>query len=142
MTAAVFPAEVFFLQDNQHEYTYSQVEALLYRYLTRRDRPDLHGRRDYRLRLRLEKLDNRHWHTADVNEAVLERVDLLRALSRLPHVLRVILVLWYGTDWSEGRIILELQRSGLAGPKLSRRTLYRRKRIAVLALMRELNRDS
>lgn len=143
MTAAIaIPAEVLgvmVMEDNQ-QYTYSRVEALLYRYLTRRDLPDLHGKVDYRLRLRLEKFHERQRRTPDVNDAVLERVDLFRALSRLPHSLRVILVLWYGTDWSEDRMLLELGR--MWGTKLSRRTLYRRKRIAIIALMRELNRSS
>lgn len=138
--AAIIPAEVLAAVDEmqQGQYTYSQVEGLLCRYLTRRDQPALHGQSDARLRFRVEKRSK--WRPIAVNDSVLERAELFAALSRLAHPLRAIIVLWYGADWSEERIIRTLQHLGLAGGRFSRRTLYRHKRLAVVALMREMNR--
>lgn len=114
-------------------YTYRQVESMLVRYLHERQQPDLHGKIGKGLK-HIPNVDP--YRRVSVNEAVIERADLFRALARLPHNLRQLLVLWYATDWSTDRIVEWYRKQP---PYPGRRTVFRWREIAVRRLVRIMN---
>ena len=119
----------------QERYTVEQVERLLVRYLHRREELDLRGPMRERLFVRVPA---DVVPTPTVHDAVLERADLFRALNRIPAHYRLLLVLWYATDWSVERI-LHYYRQRF--PKLGRATIFRWRKEAVDVLTRKMNRN-
>lgn len=121
---------------SEHRYTYQQVEALLARHLGDRQVLDLHGKIGRGLRY-VPRTDKRRM--VAVNEAVIERADIMRALAKLDIDRRLFLFLWYASDYSIEQILAGFRQWH---PRLHRRTLFKWRREAIREIVKIINGEA